>query len=124
MNDRKAKRIAQITDDAIEAFNAKLGKPNGELPMVIAGVGMAKRRRHVTRCLRVARDMCGKLSGSTIITKGFWEDYFELIAADDFKSGRREGGKDHQNWTPSFEYLTREQTMLDVLDRSGAVEAA
>jgi hypothetical protein len=123
VNDRKALRIAQITDDAIEAFNARLGKPNGNLPMVVPGVGAAKRRKHVARCLRVARDICGKLYGSTIITRQFWDEYFGSVDGDDFRSGRRQGGPAHQNWTPNFEYLTREQTMIDVFDRDVSAAA-
>ncbi|MBX3714081.1 MAG: hypothetical protein KF800_19125 [Lysobacter sp.] len=125
----RAARLSQVTRDAIETFNAsKLTKANGGLvPNVDPDVGADKRRAQVAKCLKVARDICKKDYDSEIVVREFWIDYWDECLNDEHKSGRTGGGKDHGNWLPSFEYLTREATMLEVYERAVsriAVEAA
>jgi hypothetical protein len=120
----QAERLVQVTSDAINAFNAKLGKPVGMLPAINAAVGAEKRRGQVKRCLRVARQICQEQFGAPTITREFWEAYWAECDLDDFKSGRQPPGKGHDSWTPSFEYLTRESVMLDVFDKATSAGAA
>jgi hypothetical protein len=123
LSQRKAERLVQVTIDAIEAFNAVLGKPNGLLPAVNAKVGIEKRRQQVKRCLRVARQICEQEFGAPTVTPEFWSTYFAEVDRDPFKSGKQAPGRGHENWKPSFEYLTREAVMLAVFD-SATSEAA
>jgi hypothetical protein len=116
----KAERLALVTDDAIASFNATLGKPVGLLPAVNPAVGRNRRRQQVGRCLRVAREICLDQYGSTLITREFWDSYFGTCAEDEFRSGRAQGGKGHENWTPDFEYLTREAVMVALYDRASS----
>lgn len=118
LGERKARRLRQITVDAITAFNAKLGKPNGLLASVSLSVGLEKRQAQVQRMLRVAGQICAQEFDSPRVTPEFWQAYFEEIDRDPFKSGRQEGGRGHENWKPTFEYLTREKTALEVFDAS------
>lgn len=122
----RAQRLAQVTCDAIETFNAsKLVKGNGGLlPNINHTVGREKREQQVARCIRTARQICGADYGSETITREFWADYWESCFADDHKAGRAGGGKDHPTWKPSFEYLTREATMLAVYDHECAAGVA
>lgn len=120
----KAERLRQVTAEAIEAFNARLGRPNGLLPSVSARVGVEKRQAWVRRSLRVARQICESQFGGPTITAEFWAAYFAECDRDPFKSGRQPPGKGHDNWTPSFEYLTREAVMLEVFDRATSEVAA
>ena len=115
----KAERLRQVTDEAIEAYNAILAKPKGLLPAVSA-VGRHKRQAQVIRCLRTAREICTEQFGSPAVVPEFWAAYFAACAADEFHSGRRSGGKDHPNWKPGFEYLTREATVLEIYDREAS----
>lgn len=117
-----ANRSAQVTRDAIESFNASpLVKSNGGLlANVSPTVGHAKRQTQVMRCTRTARDICAESYGGPRITRPFWDDYWAEIAKDPFMSGRQGGGKDHPNWLPDFDYLTREATMLRVYDKAAA----
>lgn len=124
LNQHKTERLAQITDDAIASFNTILGQPNGLLPSIRPKVGIEKRRAQVGRCLRTARQICDDQTGSTVITREFWDSYFGTCSDDEFKSGRTPPGKGHENWKPSFEYLTREAVMLDVFDKAVAGEQA
>lgn len=121
---RKAERLAQVTDDAIAAFNAVLGRPNGLLPAVSQKVGVEKRRNQVKRCLRTARQICEEQFGAPTISREFWESYWAECDADPFRSGRQTPGRGHENWTPTFEYLTREAVMLEVFDRASSEVAA
>jgi hypothetical protein len=109
-----------VTLDAIETFNAVLGKPYGLLPSIRANVGRKVREREVTRVLQLARQICTEVYSSPVITRQFWEDYWAQVDQDDFRSGRLPPGAGHANWTPSFEYLTRERTMLEVFDRASS----
>jgi len=124
LTERKAERLRQVTDDAIAAFNARLGKPNGLLSAVHATVGREKRQAQVKRCSRVARQICEQQFGSTLITRQFWDAYFAEVDKDPFKSGRQQPGRGHENWSPSFEYLTREEVVLAVFDKATSEAAA
>jgi hypothetical protein len=107
-----AKRLAQVTQDAMTAFNAKHGQPNGPMPSVSMTVGLETKRKNVARCLKVAGDICQDKTGERTVTPKFWEGYFAAVDKDEFKSGRNTGS----SWMPSFEYLTRPQTMLAVFE--------
>lgn len=122
----RAQRLAQVTADAIEAFNAsKLVKPNGgRMPSVRLSVGKDVRQKEVERCLSVAREICIESYGGPTVTPEFWADYFLAVHEDDFYSGRQGGGKGHENWKPDFELLTRRKTMLKIYDRAADEEAA
>jgi len=119
-------RLAQVTRDAIETFNeSKLTKANGGLvPNVDPDVGADKRRAQVAKCIAVARDICKKNYETELITREFWADYWTVCHEDEHKSGRVGGGKDHAKWVPTFEYLTREATMLETYDRARAAAEA
>ena len=122
----RAQRLAQVTDEAVTAFNASpLVKSNGgRVPNISATVGREKRQQQVSRCLRTARAICAETYASQTITAEFWRDYWAACHEDEHKSGRRGGGRDHPNWCPSFEYLTREATMLEVYDKATNEDAA
>jgi hypothetical protein len=109
-----------VTLDAIETFNAVLGKPHGLLPSIRANVGRKVREREVSRVLQLARQICTEVYGTSVISRNFWVDYWAQVDQDDFRSGRMPPGAGHANWTPSFEYLTRERTMLEVFDRAAS----
>jgi hypothetical protein len=122
----RAERLAQVTDEAIAAFNGStLVKPNGGmLATVSAKVGRENRQRQVNRCLRTVRAICAEDYQATTIVPEFWPDYWANIARDDFMAGRQAGGRGHEHWLPDFEYLTREATMLKVYDRAASEEVA
>jgi len=124
LTERKAERLRQVTDDAIAVFNSVLGRPAGNLPAVHATVGREKRQGQVKRCLRIARQICEQQFSSTLVTRQFWEAYFAEVDKDPFKSGRQQPGRGHENWSPSFEYLTREDVMLAVFDKATSEAAA
>jgi uncharacterized protein YdaU (DUF1376 family) len=117
-------RIAAVAADALETFNeSKLTKAHGGLvPNVNPKVGAKGRRKQVARCIQIARDICAADYGSTLITREFWMDYWAVCLADEHKSGRLGGGKGHENWTPTFEYLTRPDTMQAVYDAATSRE--
>ncbi|MCW0413502.1 phage replisome organizer N-terminal domain-containing protein [Xanthomonas sacchari] len=120
--DELAQRLAQVTRDALTAYNASsLTKRNGgNLPNVSENVGREKRQQQVRRCLRVAREICKESTGTPLVTPEFWAAYFDLVAQDDFYSGRVRGGAGHENFVPDFETLTAEKTMLRLYDRQVA----
>ncbi|KAB7765380.1 hypothetical protein [Xanthomonas sp. LMG 12461] len=120
--DELAQRLAQVTREALRAYNASsLTKRNGgNLPNVSENVGREKRQQQVRRCLRVAREICKESTGSPLVTPEFWAAYFDLVAHDDFYSGRMRGGAGHENFVPDFETLTAEKTMLRLYDRQVA----
>ena len=114
-------RLAQITADAIETFNASaLTKPDGALSRVT--LDSSVRRKQVKRCLDVSRAICRRMYGSERIASQFWTDYWLAALADDFAAGRTQPGRGHENWRPDFEYLTRPDVMTKLFDR--AVEDA
>lgn len=122
----REQRLAAVTTEAIESFNAsKLVKPNGgALATVSLKVGRENRQRQVQRCISVARQICAEDYQSAHITGEFWNDYWSVAHADDFHSGRQRGGKGHENWVPDFEFLTRPATMLKLYDRAASEDAA
>lgn len=115
-----AERLAQVTKDATETFNeSKLVKPNGGLLATVTKVGNETRQKQVRKCITVARQICSEDYGAERITREFWADYWAECHRDDHKSGRSGGGREHPNWVPTFEYLTREKTMVEVYERAG-----
>lgn len=118
----KAERLAAVTKDAIETFNAAsfTKAHGGVVPNVSPTVGVDKRRQQVARCVKTAREICREQFGQPVVTREFWEAYWTEVAADDFLSGRQAGGPGHENWRPDFEYLTRPATMLKVYERAAA----
>ena len=118
----KANRIRQIAEEASEAYNRILAKPNGELSA--CAVLNKPRIKAVEKCLPTARAMCQKLYGAERVTPQFWADYFEEVATDDFHAGRKPGGPGHESWKPDFEYLLRENVMAKLFDRAMTEVAA
>jgi uncharacterized protein YdaU (DUF1376 family) len=114
--DAKAIRLQQVTQEAVAAYNAVLGKPNGLLASV--QLVTPARVKQVKRCVSTARQICQRMYQSPTITAEFWRDYFEAVNADPFRSGRQRGGRGHENWMPDFEYLTRYDVMAAVFDRA------
>lgn len=113
----KLRRISEVTDDAMAAYNAILAKPKGLLTAATR-VGIERRRREVERVIRCASRICKELYGDTQILPMFWEQYFNQCNKDDFLSGRKQGGPGHENWKPNFEFLTREKIMLEVFEKA------
>jgi hypothetical protein len=111
------RRVCEITDECIAAYNAILAKPHGKLAKVSA-VGIENRRKDVKRSIEVASRMCLELYGDRKITPEFWQQYFSEVNKDDFKAGRQAGGPGHENWLPTFEYLTRPAIMVDVFEKA------
>ncbi len=115
-NERKAQRLRQVTQEAIDAYNTRLAKPAGLLP----GVRLLteERLRQVKRCLPVATQIAERTTGSTTITPEFWAAYFDAVAQDDFWSGRKPGGRGHENWTPNFDSLTQPDVLVRIYERA------
>lgn len=111
-------RIAEITDEAIEAYNRVCAEPLS-LPRAMP-VGIAKKRGYVRRSLQTIREVCRVAYGSERITAQFWADYFGTQAADDFIAGRTPRGKGHENWRPDFEFLTRPDVIAKAFERAAA----
>lgn len=113
-------RLAQVTADAIAEFNAKLGKPNGNLPAVHPTVGREKRQQQVKRCIPLLRQIAKAVYGLDHISRQVWADYFAECAADPFRSGAGPYVAPHENWRPDFEFLTRQAEMLKVFDKASS----
>jgi hypothetical protein len=124
LNEKKTERLRQVTADAIESFNATLAVPIGVMSAVKPKVGSDTRLKQVRRCLKVAREICVDQFSSATITRQFWDTYFAECSKDDFSSGRQAGGRGHENWQSSFEYLTREEVMLKIFDKATSQAAA
>jgi hypothetical protein len=116
----KAQRLAQVTQEAITAFNAKLGKPKGNLPSV--RLVTKERLKQVQRCTQVAALIAKDRYGDSRLTPQFWEDYFEVVSKDPFWSGRQPPGEGHENWVPDFENLTHPKHMARLFERAVADE--
>lgn len=114
----RAERLSQVTNEAIDAYNRILGRPAGMLPSVRIGVGVQARRAQVQRVIITAREICQHQYGDPHITPEFWDRYFTEAKRDDFYSGRITGGRDHENYKPDFELLTRPKTMLRLFDKA------
>lgn len=121
-SEARAARLSAVTTDAIAAYNATLAKPHGLLPAVQLNNDI--RQKNVKRCVDVARQICERQYGAAVITAEFWTAYFVEVNRDDFRSGRKSGGKGHENWTPDFEYLTRPDVMTAVFERAMSEDAA
>ena len=119
--DDKAQRLAEVTNEAMAAWNASaLVKANGGLLAAVnPAVGRDKRQQQVKRCVSIARDIC-RSQGLKRIPPEFWAEYFAVAAKDDFHSGRQGGGRGHENWTPDFEFMTQPKTMLKLFEREEA----
>lgn len=118
LSQRRARREATVTTDAIEAYNRILGKPNGLLTAVNPKVGKSKRQQQVRRSLQVASEICEDQFGDKRVTPAFWQAYFEACAEDPFHSGAGPYSGQHANWRPDFEFLTRPATVLKVFERA------
>lgn len=118
-NAKAERRLCEITDEAIAAYNRILAKPNGKLSRVRPEV-VTERRKNVRRCLQLASRICKQQYGGPQVTTKFWEAYFNEVDKDDFRSGRQAPGNNNANWRPSFEYLTRPATMADVFEKAMA----
>lgn len=113
---KKSDRLAQVTADAVAAFNATLSKKAGGLLSAVTLPNSDERRKQVKRTLRLASQACETLYGSPTITPEFWQQYFEEVSRDDFKSGRGPYTNGHANWRPDFDYLTKPETVEKVID--------
>lgn len=116
----KAQRLRQVTQEAIDAYNARLAKPpNGPADGMLPAVRLLTddRLRQVKRCLPVATKIAERTTGSTTITPEFWADYFDAVYLDDFWSGRQPPGPAHKNWTPDFDSLTQPDVLVRIYER-------
>lgn len=111
-------RLAEVTDEAMTAYNATLAEPLS-LPKAMP-VGIDKKRGYVRRSLKTIREVCRAAYGSEIIVPEFWADYFAALAADDFIAGRTGRPKEHANWRPDFEYVTRPEVIAKAFERAAA----
>lgn len=113
---KKLERLAQVTAEAVAAFNATLSKKAGGFLSAVTLPNSEMRRKQVKRTLRLASQACETLYGSPTVTPEFWQQYFEEVQRDDFKSGRGPYVAPHANWRPEFEYLTRPEVVEKVID--------
>jgi hypothetical protein len=120
----KEQRLAQVTDDAVTAYNAVLGKPHGLLVAVSATIGRDKRQQQVKRCIVLARQIAAEKYRADRIPPELWADYFAECAADPFRNGTGPYAPPHENWRPDFEFLTRPAEMLKVFDRASSEDSA
>ena len=111
-------RLAEVTDEAMTAYNATLAEPLS-LPKAMP-VGIDKKRGYVRRSLKTIREVCRAAYGSEVIVPEFWADYFAALAADDFIAGRTGRPKEHANWRPDFEYVTRPEVIAKAFERAAA----
>jgi hypothetical protein len=110
------RRLTEVTNEAVIAYNAIMAKPKGRLPAVQLVNDV--RRQNVKRCIPTARAICLRLYQSDTITPEFWTDYFAEADKDDFCAGRSRPGEGHENWKPDFEYLTRKEVMTKLFDKA------
>jgi hypothetical protein len=117
----RAERLAAVTEDAIETFNAAAFTVahGGRIPNVTK-VNREKRRQQVGRSINVIREICAEEFGAPEINRQFWTGYWKIVNADAFASGRQAGTGAHSNWAPSFEYLTRPDTITALYERAEA----
>jgi hypothetical protein len=121
--DEKQSRLAEVTQQAIDAFNATLSIQSGGLLSAVT-LCSDKRKAQVKRTLKLASQACERLYGSKTVTPEFWRQYFEEVQRDPFKSGVGPYGKGHENWRPDFEYLTRPEVVEAVIDDAMSRSAA
>lgn len=121
--EEQAARLAEITDDALDAYNRILAKPNGRLRRATR-VGIERKRMLVHRAIPTLRDICQDQYDSPVITRELWDTLFEAVKKDPFKSGKQRGGAGHENWKPTFAYLVRPDVILDVFEAALEQEGA
>lgn len=121
--DEKQSRLAEVTQQAIDAFNATLSIQSGGLLSAVT-LCSDKRKAQVKRTLKLASQACERLYGAKTVTPEFWKQYFEEVAQDPFKSGKGPYHKPHENWRPDFEYLTRPEVVEAVIDDAMSRSAA
>lgn len=114
----KQRRLAEVTSDAIDSFNAILARPHGMLSAV--NLKNEVREKQVRKCITVARQIAERTTGSSVLTRAFWDDFWEAVNEDDFRAGRVPGGKGHENWKPSFKYLMTPEVMSEVFDNASS----
>jgi len=115
-------RLAQVTDEAVKAYNATLAKPAGLLSAVSLTVGREKRQQQVKRSVTLARQIAKDRYGVDHIPAEFWSDYFAECAADPFRNGTGPYKPPHEGWRPDFEFLTRSDEMLKVFEKASSAE--
>jgi len=113
----REERLAEVTRDAVAAYNRLMAKPAGRLASVALPDAPA-RRSQVRRMLKTARAICRDQFGSDTITPEFWGAYFASCALDPFLSGIGPYSGQHASWRPDFEYLTRPAVAVRVFDRA------
>lgn len=113
----KEQRLIEITDEAIAVYNELLAKPHGRLPKATR-TGIEAHRKNVNRSVPVIKRICGELYGDTTIVERFWRQYFTEIKNDPFKSGNGSYSQGHENWTPTFEYLTRPAIVIEMFEKA------
>lgn len=118
----RSARVQQIAEEAREAYNRILAKPNGELS--VCSLLNKSRLKAVEKALPTIRLMCKNLYGSERVTPKFWDDYFTEASLDDFHAGRKQGGPGHESWKPDFEFLLRDTTLGKLFDRAMTEQAA
>jgi hypothetical protein len=111
-------RLAQVTDEAMGAYNRLCAEPLGLAKAM--PVGMDKKRGYVRRSLKTIREVCREAYGVERVEPQFWSDYFTTQAASDFIAGRTGRTGAHANWKPDFEYLTRPDVIAKAFERAAA----
>lgn len=109
-----ADRLTQVADQALDAYNHFATAH--ALP-IARRVAMEKKRAWVKRSLRVIREVCAEAYGSPLIPPEFWPQFFDACGADPFLRGEAKS-RDHPNWKPDFEYLTRPDVIAKVYERN------
>lgn len=89
--------------EIVSLFNEHMGK----LPMV----------RELTNKRRVLIRGAWQASGKRRTLK-FWKAYFEECSEDDFLNGTGPYGSAHSNWTPSFDYLMKNDVVTRVYEKA------
>ncbi len=114
----KAKGLAEIAADATAAFNASpLVRANGGLLTAEnPAVGQELRQKNIRRCVKLAGDIAKAMDAP--LDRDWWAGYFDACHADEFWSGRKGGGRGHENWRPDFGSLTKLETMKTIYNRS------
>lgn len=116
--DKAATRLALVTENAIETFNAApFTRAHGGVVSNVAKVGRKERQRQIGKCLVTVREIAEHI-GIEPGSVEFWEAYWQTVDADAFCSGRQGGGEGHQNWRPDFEFLVKPKTMAKLFDKA------
>src|SRR5690606_20563539 len=93
---REAMRLQQVTQEAMDAYNAALAAPDGLLPRAV--LVNDERKAAVRRALPTIRSICQAEFGNERVTPQFWKLLFTAAAGDPFHSGQVQGGDGHANW--------------------------